>query len=148
MYVRTCKVTFSLYSVVAWCHLEGYVRFGVLHLKKGETQLETTQEKPLEKAETRKHDPLAKSEGNGCGLALGETANLSFMPVAEETTRTGPMFQQRWYRLGTTQAFPCCGRGCQERLSGPVTSSWRRAETGISGEQPARSRPRSGSGRR
>ena len=92
-------------------------------MKKGQTQLETTQKRPLEKAEPRKHVPLAKSERNGCSLALGETADLPFMPFAEETTRTGPMFQQRWWRLDTTQALPCRGRGCRERLSGLVTGS-------------------------
>lgn len=98
-----------------------YVRFGVLHLKKGETQLETTQKSPLEKAEQRKHNPLAKSERTGCCFALGGTANLSFMPLVEEITRTGLMFHQRWCRLDTTEALLCCGRGCWQRLSGLIT---------------------------
>lgn len=89
---------FYLYSALAGSQLEGYVWFGVLHSKKGETQLETTQKRPLEKAGPRKHDLLAKSGRDGWGLALGETANLPCMPLAEETTRAGPMFQQKWCR--------------------------------------------------
>lgn len=114
---------FYLCSALAWSQLEGCVRFGVLHSKKGEIQLETTEKRPLEKAEPRKHDPIAKSERTGCSLALGETASLPFMPLVKETTRTGPLFLQRWCRLDTTEALPCYGRGCWERLSGLATSS-------------------------
>lgn len=92
-------------------------------MKKGETQLETTQKRPLGKAEPGKHNPLAKSERNGCGDALGEIANLPFMPLAEETARIRPMVQQRWCRLETTQALPCRAKGSWEGLSVLLTGS-------------------------
>lgn len=132
--------------MLAWSQLEGFVRFGVPHLKKGYTQLETARKRPLEKAEPRKHNPLAKSERNGCSLALGETGTLPFMPLAEETARTGPTFQQRRCRLDPTQALPCRGRGCREQLSGLLTAAEEELGLACLGSSPHAADPKAGHG--
>lgn len=36
------------------------------------------------------------------------------MPLEQEMSKTGPMFQQRWCRLDATQALSFCGHDCQE----------------------------------